>query len=105
MLEGASELQEEGTKKKRKSGSGKSLPAQAVEVGHHSELTGHTDAATSVIWMEPETLHSGSMDHSVSSSSIHKQCNIFWVCVVSQFTKMLANGLLLFVTSMAFCCL
>lgn len=71
VLEGASELQEEGTKKKRKSGSGNSLLAQAVEVGHHSELTGHTDAATSVIWMEPETLHSGSMDHSVSASSRH----------------------------------
>ena len=68
ILMGAQEeLQEEGTKKKQKGRGGKPLPSQAVEVKHHSELTGHTDAATAVLWTEPEYIHSGSMDHSVSA--------------------------------------
>ena len=68
VLAGAQEAQEEGARKKRKAVAGNPLPAQAVEIGHHSELTGHTDAVTSVIWHEPEVLHSGSMDHSVSAA-------------------------------------
>lgn len=60
------ELEEESGKKKRKAGSGRALNAQAPEIAHASELSGHNDGVTSVIWSTPETITSGSMDHTVS---------------------------------------
>lgn len=62
---------EPSSRKKRKAATGQPVEVQGIEVESRAELKGHTDAATAVLWAESDIICSGSMDHSVSTSSSH----------------------------------
>ena len=78
-----------GSKKKQKLQNGQAILKSGAEIDNISELTGHSDAATSVVWTAGDAIYSGSMDHSVralprllaSVKSLHGTLNSWPHCV------------------------
>ena len=57
------------SKKKQKLQNGDAVLKGGAEIDNISELTGHSDAATSIVWTAGDAIYSGSMDHSVTALS------------------------------------